>query len=151
MSTDAEKLKQKQKIRKYLGFHRYVPAVSRVHVADFRPVRKGQAGGGKEDGLQCRTSDPKGTGIEADKMAAYEQADMIRRQEEKKRTLADFSAMADGHRQDNVPETEPAQDIASEMKAVCTIQEETAGREPSPLQPRLTTTSTPLSQFLRES
>lgn len=41
-------------------------------------------------------------------MAAYEQADMIRRQEEKKRTLADFSALTDGHRQDNVPETEPA-------------------------------------------
>ena len=42
---------------------------------------------------------------------------MIRRQEEKKRTLADFSAMADGHRQDNVPETEPAQDIASENES----------------------------------
>ena len=50
-------------------------------------------------------------------MAAYEQADMNRRQEEKKRTLADFSAMADGHRQDNVPETEPAQDIASENES----------------------------------
>ena len=50
-------------------------------------------------------------------MAAYEQADMIRRQEEKKRTLADFSALTDGHRQDNVPETEPAQDIASENES----------------------------------
>ena len=56
-------------------------------------------------------------GIEADKMAAYEQADMVRRQEEKKRTLADFSALTDGHRQDNIPETEPAQDIASENES----------------------------------
>ena len=48
--------------------------------------------------------DPRGAGIEADKITAYEQADMRRRQEEKMRTLEDFSAMADGGRQEVVTE-----------------------------------------------
>lgn len=146
-----QKIETEAENQEISGFHRHVPAVPRVHVANFRPVRKDRQEAERKTGFNAELPDPKGTGIEADKMAAYEQADMIRRQEEKKRTLADFSALTDGHRQDNVPKTEPAQDIASEMKAVRTIQEETAGREPSPLQPRLTTTSTPLSAVLRES
>lgn len=145
MSTDAEKLKQKQKIRKYLVFTGMFLLFLGCMWLIFAPSEKDRQEAERKTGFNAELPDPKGTGIEADKMAAYEQADMIRRQEEKKRTLADFSALTDGHRQDNVPETEPAQDIASEMKAVRTIQEETAGREPSPLQPRLTTTSTPLS------
>ncbi len=54
-------------------------------------------------------------------MAAYEQADMIRRQEEKKRTLADFSALTDGHRQENVPEIERHRKLQVKMKAVRTV------------------------------
>ena len=93
----------------------------------FAPSEKDRQEAERKTGFNAELPDPRGTGIEADKMAAYEQADMVRRQEEKKRTLADFSA------------------LQVRMKAVRTIQEETAGREPSPLPPRPTTTSTPRS------
>lgn len=114
MSTDAEKLKQKQKIRKYLVFTGMFLLFLGCMWLIFAPSEKDRQEAERKTGFNAELPDPKGTGIEADKMAAYEQADMIRRQEEKKRTLADFSALADGHRQDNVPETEPAQDIANE-------------------------------------
>lgn len=117
MSTDAEKLKQKQKIRKYLVFTGMFLLFLGCMFLIFAPSEKDRQEAERKTGFNAELPDPKGTGIEADKMAAYEQADMIRRQEEKKRTLADFSALADGHRQDNVPETEPAQDIASENES----------------------------------
>ena len=117
MSTDAEKLKQKQKIRKYLVFTGMFLLFLGCMWLIFAPSEKERQEAERKTGFNAELPDPKGTGIEADKMAAYEQADMIRRQEEKKRTLADFSALTDGHRQDNVPETEPAQDIASENES----------------------------------
>lgn len=117
MSTDAEKLKQKQKIRKYLVFTGMFLLFLGCMWLIFAPSEKDRQGAERKTGFNAELPDPKGTGIEADKMAAYEQADMIRRQEEKKRTLADFSALTDGHRQDNVPKTEPAQDIASENES----------------------------------
>ena len=112
-----KKLKQKQKIRKYLVFTGMFLLFLGCMWLIFAPSEKDRQEAERKTGFNAELPDPKGTGIEADKMAAYEQADMIRRQEEKKRTLADFSAMADGHRQDNVPETEPAQDIASENES----------------------------------
>lgn len=117
MSTDAEKLKQKQKIRKYLVFTGMFLLFLGCMWLIFAPSEKDRQEAERKTGFNAELPDPRGTGIEADKMAAYEQADMVRRQEEKKRTLADFSALADGHRQDNVPETEPAQDIASENES----------------------------------
>lgn len=117
MSTDAEKLKQKQKIRKYLVFTGMFLLFLGCMWLIFAPSEKDRQEAERKTGFNAELPDPKGTGIEADKMAAYEQADMIRRQEEKKRTLADFSVLTDGHRQDNVPKTEPAQDIASENES----------------------------------
>ena len=117
MSTDAEKLKQKQKIRKYLVFTGMFLLFLGCMWLIFAPSEKERQEAERKTGFNAELPDPKGTGIEADKMAAYEQADMIRRQEAKKRTLADFSALTDGHRQDNVPKTEPAQDIASENES----------------------------------
>ena len=117
MSTDAEKLKQKQKIRKYLVFTGMFLLFLGCMWLIFAPTEKDRQEAEKKTGFNAELPDPRGTGIEADKMAAYEQADMVRRQEEKKRTLADFSALADGHRQENVPETEPAQEIGSENES----------------------------------
>ena len=117
MSTDAEKLKQKQKIRKYLVFTGMFLLFLGCMWLIFAPSEKDRQEAERKTGFNAELPDPKGTGIEADKMAAYEQADMVRRQEEKKRTLADFSALADGHRQENVPETEPAQEIGSENES----------------------------------
>ena len=150
MSTDAEKLKQKQKIRKYLVFTGMFLLFLGCMWLIFAPTEKDRQEAEKKTGFNAELPDPRGTGIEADKMAAYEQADMVRRQEEKKRTLADFSALADGHRQENVPETEPAQEIGSENESRAYRSVETAGRELSPLPPRPTTTSTPrLAAFTR--
>lgn len=117
MSTDAEKLKQKQKIRKYLVFTGMFLLFLGCMWLIFAPTEKDRQEAEKKTGFNAELPDPRGTGIEADKMAAYEQADMVRRQEEKKRTLADFSALADGHRQENVPEIETAQEIGSENES----------------------------------
>lgn len=117
MSIDAEKLKQKQKIRKYLVFTGMCLLFFGSLWLIFVPLGKDKQKAKNKTGFNTELPDPRGAGIEADKMAAYKQADMIRLQEEKKRTLADFSALADGHRQENVPETEPAQDIESENES----------------------------------
>ena len=128
MSTDAEKLKQKQKIRKYLVFTGMFLLFLGCMWLIFAPTEKDRQEAEKKTGFNAELPDPRGTGIEADKMAAYEQADMVRRQEEKKRTLADFSAekkrtladfsaLTDGHRQENVPEIETAQEIGSENES----------------------------------
>lgn len=117
MSTDAEKLKQKQKIRKYLVFTGMFLLFLGCIWLIFAPSEKDRQEAERKTGFNAELPDPRGAGIEADKMAAYEQADMVRRQEEKKRTLADFSALADGHRQENVPETETVQEIASENES----------------------------------
>ena len=117
MSIDAEKLKQKQKIRKYLVFTGMFLLFFGSLWLIFVPLGKDKQKAKNKTGFNTELPDPRGAGIEADKMAAYKQADMIRLQEEKKRTLADFSALADGHRQENVPETEPAQDIGSENES----------------------------------
>ena len=97
------------KIRKYLVFTGMFLLFLGCMWLIFAPSEKDRQEAERKTGFNAELPDPRGTGIEADKMAAYEQADMVRRQEEKKRTLADFSALADGHRQENVPETETAQ------------------------------------------
>ena len=114
MSTDADRLKQKQKVRKYLVFAGMFLLFLGCMWLIFAPSEKDRQEEERKAGFNAELPDPRGTGIEADKMAAYEQEDMRRRQEEKMRTLADFSALADEHRQENVPETGPAQDVVRE-------------------------------------
>ncbi|MDC2216119.1 conjugative transposon protein TraM [Bacteroides thetaiotaomicron] len=104
MSTDADRLKQKQKIRKYLVFTGMFLLFLGCMWLIFAPSEKDRQEAERKTGFNAELPDPRGTGIEADKMAAYEQADMRRRQEEKMRTLADFSAMTDGHSEEDVPE-----------------------------------------------
>ena len=45
------------------------------------------------EGFNAELPDPRGAGIEADKIAAYELEDMRVKQEQKMRTLEDFTAM----------------------------------------------------------
>lgn len=114
MSTDTDKLKQKQKVRKYLVFTGMFLLFLGCMWLIFAPSEKDRQEEERQAGFNAELPDPRGTGIEADKMAAYEQADMRRRQEEKIRTLADFSALADERRQENVPEPDVAVDVARE-------------------------------------
>lgn len=100
MSNDANKLKQRQEIRKYLVFAGMFLLFIGCMWLIFAPSKKDRQEKEKSAGFNSELPDPRGAGIEADKIAAYEQADMKRRQAEKMRTLEDFSALADGHGQD---------------------------------------------------
>ena len=96
-------MKQKQKVRKYLVFTGMFLLFLGCMWLIFAPSEKDRQEEERKAGFNAELPDPRGTGIEADKMSAYEQADMRRRQEEKMRTLADFSALADERRQENGP------------------------------------------------
>lgn len=96
MSNDANKLKKRQEIRKYLVFAGMFLLFIGCMWWIFAPSEKDRQEKEKNAGFNTELPDPRGAGIEADKITAYEQADMRRRQEEKMRTLEDFSAMADG-------------------------------------------------------
>lgn len=100
MSNDANKLKQRQEIRKYLVFAGMFLLFIGCMWLIFAPSKEEKLKKEKKAGFNTELPDPRGVGIEADKIAAYEQAEMKRRQEEKMRTLEDFSALADGNRQD---------------------------------------------------
>lgn len=95
MSNDANKLKNRQEIRKYLVFAGMFLLFIGCMWWIFAPSEKDRQEKEKNAGFNTELPDPRGAGIEADKITAYEQADMKRREKEKMRTLEDFSAMAD--------------------------------------------------------
>ena len=99
MSNDANKLRQRQEIRKYLVFAGMFLLFVGCMWLIFAPSKEERQREERNAGFNSELPDPRGAGIEADKIAAYEQADMKRRQEEKMRTLEDFSALADENRQ----------------------------------------------------
>ena len=94
MSNDANKLRQRQEIRKYLVFAGMFLLFVGCMWLIFAPSKEERQREERNAGFNSELPDPRGAGIEADKIAAYEQADMKRRQEEKMRTLEDFSALA---------------------------------------------------------
>lgn len=110
MSNDANKLKKRQEIRKYLVFAGMFLLFIGCMWWIFAPSEKDRQEKEKNAGFNTELPDPRGAGIEADKITAYEQADMRRRQEEKMRTLEEFSAMADEGRQEVV--TEPVIELS---------------------------------------
>lgn len=100
MSNDANKLRKRQEIRKYLVFAGMFLLFAGCMWLIFAPSKEDRLKKEKSAGFNAELPDPRGAGIEADKIAAYEQADMKRRQEEKMRTLEDFSALAGVDRRD---------------------------------------------------
>ena len=94
-NNDMDKLKQRQEIRKYLVFAGMFLLFIGCMWWIFAPSEEDRQEKEKNAGFNTELPDPRGAGIEADKITAYEQADMRHRQEEKMRTLEDFSAMAD--------------------------------------------------------
>ena len=99
MSNDANNLKQRQEIRKYLVFAGMFLLFIGCMWLIFAPSKEDRLKEDRNAGFNSELPDPRGAGIEADKIAAYEQADMKRRQDEKMRTLEDFSAFTNGNRQ----------------------------------------------------
>ena len=101
MSNDANKLKKRQEIRKYPVYAGMFLLFIGCMWWIFAPSKEDRQEETKKAGFNTELPDPRGAGIEGDKIAAYEQADMRRRQEEKMRTLEDFSSLADGKKQEN--------------------------------------------------
>ena len=101
MSNDANTLKKRQEIKKYLVYAGMFLLFIGCMWWIFAPSKEDRQEETKKAGFNTELPDPRGAGIEGDKSAAYEQADMRRRQEEKMRTLEDFSSLADEKRQEN--------------------------------------------------
>jgi len=97
MGNDVNKLKQRLEIRKYLVFAGMFLLFLGAMWLIFAPSEEEKRKEEKNAGFNTELPDPRGAGIEGDKIAAYEQADMKRKQTEKLRTLEDFSEMADGN------------------------------------------------------
>ena len=97
MSNDVNKLKQRLEIRKYLVFAGMFLLFLGAMWLIFAPSEEEKKKEEKNAGFNTELPDPREAGIEGDKIAAYEQADMKRKQTEKLRTLEDFSGMADGN------------------------------------------------------
>ena len=95
MSNNADKLRQRLEIRKYLVFAGMFLLFLSAMWFIFAPSEEDRRKEGKNAGFNTELPDPRGAGIEGDKIAAYEQADMKRKQAEKMRTLGDFSGISD--------------------------------------------------------
>ena len=95
MSNDINKLKQRLEIRKYLVFAGMFLLFLGATWLIFAPSEEDKQKEEKNAGFNTELPDPRGAGIEEDKIAAYEQADIKRKQAEKMRTLGDFSGVAD--------------------------------------------------------
>ena len=93
MSNDANALKRKEQIKKWLIYAGMglLFLVSMYFI--FKPSKEQVQAEQQKVGFNAELPDPRGAGIEADKIAAYELEDMRVKQEQKMRTLEDFSAM----------------------------------------------------------
>ena len=111
MGNDVNKLKQRLEIRKYLVFAGMFLLFLGAMWLIFAPSEEEKRKEEKNAGFNTELPDPRGAGIEGDKIAAYEQADMKRKQTEKLRTLEDFSEMADGN-SGTVVELSPDADLS---------------------------------------
>ena len=95
MSNDINKLKQRLEIRKYLVFAGMFLLFLGAMWFIFAPSEEDKQKEEKNAGFNTELPDPRGADIEEDKIAAYEQADIKRKQAEKMRTLGDFSGVAE--------------------------------------------------------
>lgn len=83
MSNDINKLKQRLEIRKYLVFAGMFLLFLGATWLIFAPSEEDKQKEEKNAGFNTELPDPRGAGIEEDKIAAYEQADIKRKQAEK--------------------------------------------------------------------
>ena len=93
MSNDANAQKRKEQIKKWLVYSGMVLLCLVSFYFIFKPSKEQVLAEQQKVGFNAELPDPRGAGIEADKIAAYELEDMRVKQEQKMRTLEDFSAM----------------------------------------------------------
>ena len=102
MSNDANAQKRKEQIKKILvyGGMGMLCLVSFYFI--FKPSKEQVQAEQQKVGFNAELPDPRGAGIEADKIAAYELEDMRVKQEQKMRTLEDFTAMTTDDEEEEV-------------------------------------------------
>ena len=108
MNKGANALKRKEQIKKWLVYSVMAVACAVFVWFIFKPSKKQVQTEQQNAGLNTRLPDPRNAGIEADKIAAYELDDMRVRQEQKMRTLEDFTAMTSDEGQEknaDIPES----------------------------------------------
>lgn len=104
MSNDANALKRKEQIKKWLIYAGMglLFLVSMYFI--FKPSKEQVQAEQQKVGFNAELPDPRGAGIEADKIAAYELEDMRVKQEQKMRTLEDFTEMTTDDEEEEVVE-----------------------------------------------
>ena len=104
MSNDANAQKRKEQIKKWLIYAGMglLFLVSLYFI--FKPSKEQVMAEQQKVGFNAELPDPRGAGIEADKITAYELEDMRVKQEQKMRTLEDFSAMTTDDEKEEVVE-----------------------------------------------
>ena len=104
MSNDANALKRKEQIKKWLIYAGMglLFLVSMYFI--FKPSKEQVQAEQQKIGFNAELPDPRGAGIEADKIAAYELEDMRVKQEQKMRTLEDFTTMTTDDEEEEVVE-----------------------------------------------
>ena len=104
MSNDANALKRKEQIKKILVYGGMVMLCLVSFYFIFKPSKEQVQAEQQKVGFNAELPDPRGAGIEADKIAAYELEDMRVKQEQKMRTLEDFTAMTTDDDEEEVVE-----------------------------------------------
>ena len=104
MSNDANALKRKEQIKKILVYGGMVMLCLVSFYFIFKPSKEQVQAEQQKVGFNADLPDPRGAGIEADKIAAYELEDMRVKQEQKMRTLEDFTAMTTDDEEEEVVE-----------------------------------------------
>ena len=104
MSNDANALKRKEQIKKILVYGGMVMLCLVSFYFIFKPSKEQVQAEQQKIGFNAELPDPRGAGIEADKIAAYELEDMRVKQEQKMRTLEDFTAMTTDDEEEEVVE-----------------------------------------------
>lgn len=92
MSSDAEKLKRRQAVKKYLVFALMFLVFAACMWFIFAPSDSERAEKEKQEGFNTELPDPRNAGIVDDKMTAYEQESMRKKREEKMRTLEEMTS-----------------------------------------------------------
>lgn len=104
MSNDANALKRKEQIKKILVYGGMVMLCLVSFYFIFKPSKEQVQAEQQKVGFNAELPEPRGAGIEADKIAAYELEDMRVKQEQKMRTLEDFTAMTTDDEEEEVVE-----------------------------------------------
>lgn len=104
MSNDANALKRKEQIKKILVYGGMVMLCLVSFYFIFKPSKEQVQAEQQKVGFNAELPDQRGAGIEADKIAAYELEDMRVKQEQKMRTLEDFTAMTTDDEEEEVVE-----------------------------------------------